>query len=280
MKKEKVDILKLNINSFKQFNNFHLRKKQPNNLNHTMTIRIPLINQNPNKKIDDIFSKKNNSFNTKLATQYIYNPLKIKNDANYSRNSSHFKIMNEYFPVNSEGNNIQLNNHPQDNIKIKLIKFNKNNPFDFKKKEPIKFVSTYQLNNNKNLNKNSDFLKYIEYNGLRKFNPKNLPIKPNFKTLEQINLNQISYDQKKKNNTLEIHESKITNDFLDNKKKKELSSDSSKDQGELSLGEVADIIIYYSFKKNKKEDNFLFYKNDINKFKSKTQENYLQFFLK
>ena len=115
---------------------------------------------------------------------------------------------------------------------------------------------------------------------MRKFNPKNLPIKPNFKTLEQINLNQISYDQKKKNNTLEIHESKITNDFLDNKKKKELSSDSSKDQGELSLGEVADIIIYYSFKKNKKEDNFLFYKNDINKFKSKTQENYLQFFLK
>jgi hypothetical protein len=138
----------------------------------------------------------------------------------------------------------------------------------------------FHLNNNKNLNKNSDFLKYIEYNGLRKFNPKNLPIKPNFKTLEQINLNQISYDQKKKNNTLEIHESKITNDFLDNKKKKELSSDSSKDQGELSLGEVADIIIYYSFKKNKKEDNFLFYKNDINKFKSKTQENYLQFFLK
>ena len=45
MKIEKVDILKLNINSFKQFNNFHLRKKQPNNLNHTMTIRIPLINQ-------------------------------------------------------------------------------------------------------------------------------------------------------------------------------------------------------------------------------------------
>ena len=278
MKKEKADFLKLNINAIKQFSNFHLRKKQPNNLNHTMTIRIPLINQNPNKKFDDIFSKKNNSFNTKLATQYIYNPLKIKNDANYSRNSSHFKIMNEYFPLHSEGNNIQLNNHPQENIKIKLIKFNKNIPIDFKNKEPFKFVSTHQINHkNLNMNKNSDFLKY---NGLRKFNPKNIPIKPNFKTLEQINYNQISFDQNKKNNTLDIHETQINYDFLDNKKKKELSSESSKDQGELSLGEVADIIIYYPFKKNKKEDNFLFYKNDINKFNSEIKENYLQFFLK
>ena len=278
MKKEKADFLKLNINAIKQFSNFHLRKKQPNNLNHTMTIRIPLINQNPNKKFDDIFAKKNNSFNTKLATQYIYNPLKIKNDANYSRNSSHFKIMNEYFPLHSEGNNIQLNNHPQENIKIKLIKFNKNIPIEFKNKEPFKFISTHQINhNNLNINKNSDFLKY---NGLRKFNPKNIPIKPNFKTLEQINYNQISFDQNKKNNTLDIYETQINNDFLDNKKKKELSSDSSKDQGELSLGEVADIIIYYPFKKNKKEDNFLFYKNDINKFKSEIKENYLQFFLK
>ena len=278
MKKEKADFLKLNINAIKQFSNFHLRKKQPNNLNHTMTIRIPLINQNPNKKFDDIFAKKNNSFNTKLATQYIYNPLKIKNDANYSRNSSHFKIMNEYFPLHSEGNNIQLNNHPQENIKIKLIKFNKNIPIEFKNKEPFKFISTHQINhNNLNINKNSDFLKY---NGLRKFNPKNIPIKPNFKTLEQINYNQISFDQNKKNNTLDIYETQINNDFLDNKKKKELSSDSSKDQGELSLGEVADIIIYYPFKNNKKEDNFLFYKNDINKFKSEIKENYLQFFLK
>ncbi len=278
MKKEKADFLKLNINAIKQFSNFHLRKKQPNNLNHTMTIRIPLINQNPNKKFDDIFAKKNNSFNTKLATQYIYNPLKIKNDANYSRNSSHFKIMNEYFPLHSEGNNIQLNNHPQENIKIKLIKFNKNIPIEFKNKEPFKFISTHQINhNNLNINKNSDFLKY---NGLRKFNPKNIPIKPNFKTLEQINYNQISFDQNKKNNTLDIYETQINNDFLDNKKKKELSSESSKDQGELSLGEVADIIIYYPFKNNKKEDNFLFYKNDINKFKSEIKENYLQFFLK
>ena len=278
MKKEKADFLKLNINAIKQFSNFHLRKKQPNNLNHTMTIRIPLINQNPNKKFDDIFAKKNNSFNTKLATQYIYNPLKIKNDANYSRNSSHFKIMNEYFPLHSEGNNIQLNNHPQENIKIKLIKFNKNIPIEFKNKEPFKFISTHQINhNNLNINKNSDFLKY---NGLRKFNPKNIPIKPNFKTLEQINYNQISFDQNKKNNTLDVYETQINNDFLDNKKKKELSSESSKDQGELSLGEVADIIIYYPFKNNKKEDNFLFYKNDINKFKSEIKENYLQFFLK
>ena len=264
MKKEKAEFFKLNINSFKQFNNFHLRKKQSNNLNNTMTVRIPLINQNPNKKLDDIFSKKNNSFNTRIATQYIYNPLKIKNDANYSRNNSHFKIMNEYFPLNSEGNNIQLNNHPQENIKIKLIKFNKNIPIDFKNRESIKFKPTYQINH-KNINKNSDFLKYIEYNGMRKFNPKNLPIKPNFKTLEQINYNQISYDQKK-NNTLDIYETQINNDYFDNKKKKELSSESSKDQGELSLGEVADIIIYYSFKRNKKEDNFLFYKNDVNKF--------------
>ena len=278
MKKEKAEFFKLNINSFKQFNNFHLRKKQSNNLNNTMTVRIPLINQNPNKKLDDIFSKKNNSFNTRIATQYIYNPLKIKNDANYSRNSSHFKIMNEYFPLHSEGNNIQLNNHPQENIKIKLIKFNKNIPIEFKNKEPFKFISTHQINhNNLNINKNSDFLKY---NGLRKFNPKNIPIKPNFKTLEQINYNQISFDQNKKNNTLDIYETQINNDFLDNKKKKELSSDSSKDQGELSLGEVADIIIYYPFKNNKKEDNFLFYKNDINKFKSEIKENYLQFFLK
>jgi hypothetical protein len=278
MKKEKAEFFKLNINSFKQFNNFHLRKKQSNNLNNTMTVRIPLINQNPNKKLDDIFSKKNNSFNTRIATQYIYNPLKIKNDANYSRNNSHFKIMNEYFPLNSEGNNIQLNNHPQENIKIKLIKFNKNIPIDFKNRESIKFKPTYQINH-KNINKNSDFLKYIEYNGMRKFNPKNLPIKPNFKTLEQINYNQISYDQKK-NNTLDIKETNINNDYFDNKKKKELSSESSKDQGELSLGEVADIIIYYSFKRNKKEDNFLFYKNDVNKFKSENKENYLKFFLK
>lgn len=278
MKKEKAEFFKLNINSFKQFNNFHLRKKQSNNLNNTMTVRIPLINQNPNKKLDDIFSKKNNSFNTRIATQYIYNPLKIKNDANYSRNNSHFKIMNEYFPLNSEGNNIQLNNHPQENIKIKLIKFNKNIPIDFKNRESIKFKPTYQINH-KNINKNSDFLKYIEYNGMRKFNPKNLPIKPNFKTLEQINYNQISYDQKK-NNTLDIKETNINNDFFDHKKKKELSSESSKDQGELSLGEVADIIIYYSFKRNKKEDNFLFYKNDVNKFKSENKENYLKFFLK
>lgn len=278
MKKEKAEFFKLNINSFKQFNNFHLRKKQSNNLNNTMTVRIPLINQNPNKKLDDIFSKKNNSFNTRIATQYIYNPLKIKNDANYSRNNSHFKIMNEYFPLNSEGNNIQLNNHPQENIKIKLIKFNKNIPIDFKNRESIKFKPTYQINH-KNINKNSDFLKYIEYNGMRKFNPKNLPIKPNFKTLEQINYNQISYDQKK-NNTLDIKETNINNDYFDNKKKKELSSDCSKDQGELSLGEVADIIIYYSFKRNKKEDNFLFYKNDVNKFKSENKENYLKFFLK
>ena len=278
MKKEKAEFFKLNINSFKQFNNFHLRKKQSNNLNNTMTVRIPLINQNPNKKLDDIFSKKNNSFNTRIATQYIYNPLKIKNDANYSRNNSHFKIMNEYFPLNSEGNNIQLNNHPQENIKIKLIKFNKNIPIDFKNRESIKFNPTYQINH-KNINKNSDFLKYIEYNGMRKFNPKNLPIKPNFKTLEQINYNQISYDQKK-NNTLDIKETNINNDYFENKKKKELSSESSKDQGELSLGEVADIIIYYSFKRNKKEDNFLFYKNDVNKFKSENKENYLKFFLK
>ena len=186
--------------------------------------------------------------------------------------------MNEYFPLNSEGNNIQLNNHPQENIKIKLIKFNKNIPIDFKNRESIKFKPTYQINH-KNINKNSDFLKYIEYNGMRKFNPKNLPIKPNFKTLEQINYNQISYDQKK-NNTLDIKETNINNDYFDNKKKKELSSESSKDQGELSLGEVADIIIYYSFKRNKKEDNFLFYKNDVNKFKSENKENYLKFFLK
>ena len=56
-------------------------------------------------------------------------------------------------------------------------------------------------------------------------------------------------------------------------------SESSKDEGELSLGDVADIIIYHSFKKEKKEKNFLFYKNDYQTFKSNKKNNYLKFFL-
>ena len=280
MKKENVHFLRINVNSFKNFNNFYLRKKQPNSLNHTVTVKIPSINQKPNKKFEDVFNKKNKSFNTKLATQYIYNPLKIKNeyiktDRNFLKNNSQLKVINEYFPVKTDGNiSSQLkNNFHDNNIKIKLIKFNKNNlPFSFKNKERLKFESTYQVNNR---NKNSDYLKYIENNGIRKFNPKNIPIKPNFRTLDDITYNQLLYNQKK-NNTLDIQESKFNN-YLGNNITND--SESSKDEGELSLGDVADIIIYHSFKKEKKEKNFLFYKNDYNTFKSNKKNNYLKFFL-
>lgn len=98
-----------------------------------MTIRIPSINQNPNRKFEDLFNKKNNkSFNTKLATQYIYNPLKIKNeyiktDGNHTNNNIQLKGINEYFPVKTDVNlRTKMNyNFLDNNIKIKLIKFNK-----------------------------------------------------------------------------------------------------------------------------------------------------------
>ena len=246
-----------------------------------MTIRIPSINQNPNRKFEDLFNKKNNkSFNTKLATQYIYNPLKIKNeyiktDGNHTNNNIQLKGINEYFPVKTDVNlRTKMNYHFHDNnIKIKLIKFNKNFPISFKNKEQIKFKSTYQVNNNRN--RGSDFLKYIDNNGFRKFNPQNIPIKPNFKTFDDLSFNHLVNNQKK-NNTLELQVPK-NNKYVENNIKED--SESSKEEGELSLGDVADIITYYSFKKEKKEHNFLFYKNDYNKFHSGKKNDYLKYFL-
>ena len=260
--KKSIGIYKVNSNALNFFKSNTLLKKRENlPINRTLKIKVPILKQIP-KKI---------------------------NINNKSINKTNYDIsFNKIYKYNGNNNNDSFLNNNKNPIKIQFD-FEK---FFFKPKiqKNQKDHSYHYLNKTSRFQINKPYNNFNEYMRLRsKKNRKhnttsNIESEINNNNKNQRNEKQFnkkfakSYDYIPEENVKNENKDEIieNNKFKDEQYQ---NSSSKKEEGELGIEDVKDIIIYFPFHNENKNNKYLFYKNDYNLFKCNKKNNYLDFFI-
>ena len=287
----KSGIIKSSINS----NNNNNKKKSRNNMlekklnklskklfTNRILMKNPLTNKNKNEPSLNInMDKSLNNMKKNLFLNYNNNnnknlEFKTFNNISLNKNNKTLEIrkkgeskknINQVF--NNKNNlhvdNVNINNYI--NCNINYINNNKKLNKDIN-----------SINNNKK-NKNKEFLPKKESQNILK---KNIKIY-NYDSKDFLNnkyffddsnllIEDIKYD-KKNNKKLIMKERDNNNDSIYETSLKEISKNnfeySEEESGLLSLDKIEDIIIYYKMNNIKKDENFLFFKEERNIFNNK-----------
>ena len=260
--KKPIGIYKVNSNALNFYkSNILLKKQQPPPINRTLKIKVPILKQIP-KKV---------------------------NNNNKSINKTNYDIsFNKFFKYNGNTNNDSIINNNKNPVKIQFD-FEK---FFFKPKiqKNHKDNSFYYLNKASRLQINKPLNNYNEY---MRLHSKKIEKYNTTTTIEsEISINNKNQKNEKQFNKQfaksydNIPDENIKNENKDeiignNKSKNEKYNNSSfkKDEGELGIDDVKDIIIYFPFHNEEKNNKYIFYKNDYNFYKHNKKNKYLDFFI-
>ena len=262
LNKNSIGIYKVNSNALNYFkSNTLLKKREIPPINRTLKIKVPILKQIP-KKI---------------------------NNNNKSINKTNYDIsFNKFYKYNGNNNNENILNNNKNPIKIqfdfekfffkpKVQKNHKDNSFQYLNK-----TSRFQIN--KPLNTFNEYMRLRSKKNRKHNTTSNIESQINNNNKNQRNEKQFnkkfakSYDYIPEENVKNENKDEIieNNKFKDEQYK---NSSSKKEEGELGIDDVKDIIIYFPFHNENKNNKYLFYKNDYNLFKCNKKNNYLDFFI-
>ena len=279
IRKNKTNNIVIENKLNKKFKEFYNKKIVQGNINKNKRNKISLNfykDKSSNTKYKNYFVSENfkfqSFFNNKINNKKSYKNNKIIYNRNYNP-----EIKTNKNNLYNNKNSLQINNFI--NYSISYIN-NLNNEKKIKKgkyitninsellplKENIKYsllkakvnINNKFINSKKN-STNSNLLNEKRYNDIKN-KPLNLNCRLN-------NLNEIfekEIEEKSQNETEIKSQNNIEN--------------SREDSGLLSFEKIEDLIIYYNMKEINKEDNFLFFKDDKNKFKYRYLKNLNQKF--
>ena len=244
-----------------------------NSSKNNKTIRDKLLNKTGKNIKDSIYHNCNKKYvrNT-YRNLFIKKGINTTNknsfiNLNYNTNVTNTSLLNNKKKISERNLKIKNINKLTLNPKINKVNQNKINGKNIIKK----LKNIYELNKNIHVNKNKNNKTAKEIYVISLQNNINLSTKDNEK----------KYIDKKEEivDDFNIKSTKTNDDvFTESKNEKIEESSIEEESGILSMNEIEDIIIYNNMKNIKKEDNYLFNKNDYNNFIEENQKNIFSLF--
>ena len=263
---QKIKIIKNKKKPILSNFNFNLSK-------NNKTIRDKLLNKTGKNIKDSIYHNCNKKYvrNT-YRNLFIKKGINTTNknsfiNLNYNTNVTNTSLLNNKKKISERNLKIKNINKLTLNPKINKVNQNKINGKNIIKK----LKNIYELNKNIHVNKNKNNKTAKEIYVISLQNNINLSTKDNEK----------KYIDKKEEivDDFNIKSTKTNDDvFTESKNEKIEESSIEEESGILSMNEIEDIIIYNNMKNIKKEDNYLFNKNDYNNFIEEKQKNIFSLF--
>ena len=263
---QKIKIIKNKKKPILSNFNFNLSK-------NNKTIRDKLLNKTGKNIKDSIYHNCNKKYvrNT-YRNLFIKKGINTTNknsfiNLNYNTNVTNTSLLNNKKKISERNLKIKNINKLTLNPKINKVNQNKINGKNIIKK----LKNIYELNKNIHVNKNKNNKTAKEIYVISLQNNINLSTKDNEK----------KYIDKKEEivDDFNIKSTKTNDDvFTESKNEKIEESSIEEESGILSMNEIEDIIIYNNMKNIKKEDNYLFNKNDYNNFIEENQKNIFSLF--